>query len=77
MELVERRITTTIDATHVVGRKRAALHAHESQLGSSLAAKIHPDLFPDVFGIETFIRAHDTTGIQVPENDLFAGLRGG
>ena len=30
----------------------------------------HPEM-----GTETFLRVHDTTGADVPEDDLFAGLR--
>ncbi len=76
MEQLERRITTSVDIAAVVDRKRAALTAHASQLDESWLSRLPPDLFLDVFGQETFIRAEDTTGAPVPEDDLFAGLWG-
>src|SRR5579859_2644959 len=75
MELREQRITTTVDTGDVAERKRAALEAHASQLSGSWIVKLPPDAFRTVFGHETFIRAHDTTGAAIPEDDLFAGLR--
>jgi LmbE family N-acetylglucosaminyl deacetylase len=74
LERVEQRITTIVDVSHVVEQKRAALFAHASQTGSSLAAKLPADLFADVLSPEAFIRAYDTTGTTTPEDDLFAGL---
>jgi hypothetical protein len=32
-------------------------------------------MFSDVFGVETYIRVHDTSGAPLPEGDLFAGLK--
>ncbi len=75
MEEAERRITTTIDIRPVLARKHAALMAHGSQISESWFSKIPPELGERVFGEESFIRAMDTTGAPVPENDLFAGLR--
>jgi len=75
MEEAERQITTTVDTTAVVDAKRAALAAHASQLDESWFVRFPPDLFGEIFGSETFIRARDTTGAPVPEDDLFAGLR--
>ena len=57
----------------VADRKRDALAAHGSQLDESWWSKIPPDLWSDIFGEESFIRVHDTTGAAVPETDLFAG----
>jgi LmbE family N-acetylglucosaminyl deacetylase len=74
MAVVQRRITTTVDTTAVVARKRAGLMAHRSQLDSSMAARLTPELFAAVFGVETYIRAVDTTGAETPEHDLFAGV---
>jgi LmbE family N-acetylglucosaminyl deacetylase len=73
----EARITTTIDIRPVLARKRAALFAHGSQINDSWFSKIPPELTEQVFGYEYFIRATDTTGAPLPENDLFAGLRTG
>lgn len=74
LERIEKRITTTVDVSHVIERKRTALHAHASQIGSSLAGKLPADLFTQAFGTETYIRAHDTTGSPPFEDDLFTGL---
>ena len=75
MEETERRITTTVDIRDVLDRKRAALLSHASQIRESWFNKIPPDLAVRVFGQESFIRARDTTGAPVPEDDLFAGIR--
>jgi len=75
MEETERRITTTVDIKDVLDRKRAALLSHASQIRESWFSKIPPDLAIRVFGQESFIRARDTTGAPVPEDDLFAGIR--
>ena len=74
MEERERQITTNIDISPVLDRKRAALLAHASQIRDSWFNKIPPELTARVFGRESFIRASDTTGAPVPEDDLFAGL---
>ena len=39
------------------------------------SAKSRPDIAEDAFGYESFIRASDSTGTPLPEDDLFAGLR--
>jgi LmbE family N-acetylglucosaminyl deacetylase len=73
----EARITTTVDVRPVLARKRAALFAHGSQIDDSWFSKLPPGLAEQVFGYEYFIRATDTTGAPLPEDDLFAGLRTG
>jgi LmbE family N-acetylglucosaminyl deacetylase len=75
MEEAEKRITTAVDTTSVVGRKRDALAAHASQLDESWFVRFPDDAFVEFFGEETFIRAEDRTGAALPEDDLFAGLR--
>jgi LmbE family N-acetylglucosaminyl deacetylase len=75
MEEAEQRITTTIDIRPVLERKRDALLAHTSQISESWFSKIPPEIAEQAFGRESFIRASDTTGAPVPEDDLFAGLR--
>ncbi len=75
MAEAEQRITTTIDIQPVLGRKRDALFAHASQISESWFSKIPPDIAEAAFGRESFIRASDSTGAPVPEDDLFAGLR--
>ncbi|HEX4396384.1 MAG TPA: PIG-L family deacetylase [Trebonia sp.] len=74
----EERITTTIDIRPVLERKREALYAHGTQInGDSWFGKIPPEILEEAFGYEYFIRVADTTGAQLPEDDLFAGLRTG
>jgi LmbE family N-acetylglucosaminyl deacetylase len=75
MEEREARITTNVDVSAVAHRKRAALAAHASQLDRSWWVRFPEDSFGEVFGQESFIRAEDRTGVSVPEDDLFAGLR--
>ena len=75
MAEAEQRITTTIDIRPVLARKRDALLAHASQIQDSWFSKIPPGIAEDAFGRESFIRASDSTGSAVPEDDLFAGLR--
>ena len=71
----EARITTSVDIGPVMNRKRDALFAHGSQISESWFSKIPQDIAEATFGHEHFIRASDTTGAPLPENDLFAGLR--
>jgi LmbE family N-acetylglucosaminyl deacetylase len=71
----EQRITTTIDIHPVLGRKRDALLAHASQIQESWFTQVPPEIAEVVFGREHFIRARDTSGAPLPEDDLFAGLR--
>jgi len=72
----EQRITTTVDIRAMLPRKREALFAHDSQIGGeSWFSKIPPEVAEATFGRESFIRASDTTGAPLPEDDLFAGLR--
>jgi LmbE family N-acetylglucosaminyl deacetylase len=71
----EARITTTVDIRPVLGRKRDALYAHSSQIQDSWFSKLPEEVAETAFGQEFFIRAEDSTGAPLPEDDLFAGLR--
>jgi LmbE family N-acetylglucosaminyl deacetylase len=71
----EQRITTTVDIGPVLSRKRDALFAHGSQISESWFSKLPQDIAEATFGREHFIRASDSTGAPLPEDDLFAGLR--
>lgn len=71
----ELRITTTVDIGPALSRKRDALFAHASQIEESWFSKIPPAIAEAAFGHENFIRASDSTGAPLPEDDLFAGLR--
>ena len=75
MDAVEARITTAVDVGPFVERKRVALATHASQMDESFWARVPTEAFGALFGEETFIRAHDTTGAPIPETDLFVGLR--
>ncbi|MEN3272706.1 MAG: hypothetical protein V7636_1467 [Actinomycetota bacterium] len=75
MEAQEALITTEIDVSGFVDQKRDALQTHASQIAESWFGKLPAEAYRSVFGNETFIRAHDTTGASVPESDLFAGVR--
>jgi LmbE family N-acetylglucosaminyl deacetylase len=75
MAEAEARITTTIDIRPVLARKRDALFAHSSQISESWFSKIPADIAEATFGRESFVRASDSTGAPLPEDDLFAGLR--
>jgi LmbE family N-acetylglucosaminyl deacetylase len=75
MRKSEERITTTVDTSAFTDRKRDALVTHASQLDESWFGRLPPELFAEVFGHESFIRAQDRTGAELPEDDLFAGLR--
>src|ERR1700733_1134125 len=68
----EARITTTVDIRPVLSRKRDALFAHSSQIQDSFFSKLPESVAEVAFGQETFIRAEDSTGTAVPEDDLFA-----
>ena len=68
-------ITTTIDCSAVAGRKYASLAAHASQSENIFFLRMGEELFATLMGSESFVRALDSTGAPVPEDDLFAGLR--
>jgi len=74
-EEAERRITTTVDITSELDRKREALFAHASQIQDSWFSKLPPEIATQTFGRESFVRLTNKTGAALPEVDLFAGLR--
>jgi LmbE family N-acetylglucosaminyl deacetylase len=69
-------VTARIDCTAFAETKYRALQAHGSQVENVFFLNLGIDLFSTFFGVETFQRVYDTTGAPVPEDDLFAGLRG-
>jgi LmbE family N-acetylglucosaminyl deacetylase len=71
----EDAITTSVDISPVLDRKREALLAHASQIQDSWFSKLPPEVAAEAFGHETFVRAIDRSGAPLPESDLFAGLR--
>jgi LmbE family N-acetylglucosaminyl deacetylase len=68
-------ITTVVDCSSVVRRKFASLEAHASQSDNIFFLEMGVDTFSAIMNTESFVRAYDTTGAPVPEDDLFAGLR--
>jgi LmbE family N-acetylglucosaminyl deacetylase len=70
-------ITTEVDVSPQVERKRQALMAHASQMGPEVFfAKMPAALFYRLFGRESFQLARGQSGASGLESDLFAGLRG-
>jgi LmbE family N-acetylglucosaminyl deacetylase len=66
-------ITTAVDVTRFIDRKRAAMVAHASQIGpDSFFLKFPPDMFAVAFGTEWYIR---TDGVPAErETSLVDGL---
>ena len=75
MAQTQERITTSVDVTPFIDRKRAAVSAHASQMDETFFTGMPPATFELAFGLEHFIRAYDTTDAPLPEDDLFVGLR--
>ena len=73
--LPDEEITTWVDVTEFGAQKYKALAAHASQSENIFFLQMGPERFTQLMGIETFVRVHDTTGAELPETDLFAGLR--
>ncbi len=69
-------ITTTVECGPVAARKFASLEAHASQGDNIFFLQMGVDLFSKMMSAESFVRVLDPTGAPVPEDDLFAGLRG-
>jgi len=75
--IADELITTQVDVSAHVERKRQALMAHASQMGPDVFfARMPPALFYRVFGRESFQLVRGPSGASGIEDDLFAGLRG-
>ncbi len=69
-------VTTEIDVSAQVERKRAGLLAHATQMGPEVFfAHLPPPLFHELFGREHFQRVQSLRPAPDREDDLFAGLR--
>ncbi|HEY2042024.1 MAG TPA: PIG-L family deacetylase [Jatrophihabitans sp.] len=68
-------ISSWVDTTEFGSQKYDALAAHASQSENIFFLRMGKERFSQIMGVETFIRVHDTTGANLPEDDLFAGLR--
>jgi LmbE family N-acetylglucosaminyl deacetylase len=69
----EDQITTAVDVTDYLDRKRAAMAAHASQISeTSFFLSVPPEFFARAFGTEWFIRRGAPAGIH--EHGLLDGL---
>jgi len=71
----DEQVTTWVDTRAFSGQKYDALAAHASQGENIFFLRMGRDRFGELMGTETFIRVADRTGAELPEDDLFAGLR--
>ena len=68
-------ITTKVDVSDLVDRKRAAFGAHVSQNDpNSWFATIADQIYRLAFGTEYYQLARGKPGSELPETDLFAGI---
>jgi LmbE family N-acetylglucosaminyl deacetylase len=67
-------VGTFVDCSGVVEAKYRALAAHASQVDNAFFLELGPELFAQIFSVESFVRARDRTGAPLPEDDLFVGL---
>ena len=72
----EGEVTTVVDVSDVMERKRAAMAAHRSQIGEeSFFLNVPGDLAEDVFGTEEYVLREGDLGTgDLPEPSVFAGL---
>lgn len=69
----DERVTTRVDITPWLDRKRAALAAHRSQIAEdSFFLNVPDEMAGDFFGLEEFVLVGAEPGTA--EDDLFAGL---
>lgn len=69
-------VTTYVDVSAWVERKRRALWAHATQLGPEVFfARMPAMLFDELFATESFQLVQSNVSTTTPEDDLFAGLR--
>ncbi|HET9076643.1 MAG TPA: PIG-L family deacetylase [Acidimicrobiales bacterium] len=68
-------ITTYLDVGPFTGVKFESLECHASQAENIFFVRMGREAFGELMAVETFVRARDRSGADVPESDLFAGLR--
>jgi mycothiol S-conjugate amidase len=72
----EKEITTKIDCVAWLPARRQALIAHESQIDpDSFFLRIPDELLAEALPTEDYHLADTTVEVDIPEDDLFAGLR--
>jgi LmbE family N-acetylglucosaminyl deacetylase len=74
--LPDDEISTWVDIRSFGQAKFDALAEHASQSDSTFFIQLGAEKFVELLGVETFSRIQDSTGAPLPEDDLFAGLRG-
>lgn len=68
-------VTTIVDVSRWLDRKRAAMAAHRTQIGpDSFFLNSPPNDVPNHFGVEEFVLEQGSRAVGL-EDDLFAGLR--
>jgi len=71
----DEEVTTIVDV-HAYGRQKfQALAAHASQSENIFFLQMGEEKFSDLMGVEAYLRVHDRTGAELPEDDVFRGLR--
>ena len=71
----DEEITTVVEVGDYAGHKFESLQCHASQSENIFFLRMGHDVFRELMGRETFVRAVDRTDAPIPEDDLFAGLR--
>ena len=72
----DEEISAIIDVSDYLDRKVAALRAHRSQIPNDWFLLTVPDeVRREFFGTESFVRLFSSVESQLPETDLFSGLR--
>jgi mycothiol S-conjugate amidase len=77
-ESLDQRFTTFIDVGDFLAHRRAALLAHRTQVDpTGFWMRLPDDVVRRVFPWEEFVLARSLVDTDLPEDDLFAGLRVG
>ena len=72
----DEEISAAVDVSEFVSLKMQALQAHRTQIPDDwLLLKVPEEERADVFGTESFVRVFSNVDSDLPETDLFAGLR--
>jgi LmbE family N-acetylglucosaminyl deacetylase len=72
----DEEITTIVEVSGYTDQKFDSLQCHASQSDNIFFLRMGRHGFGELMGHEAFVRAVDRTGAELPEVDLFAGLRG-
>ncbi|MGH9055951.1 MAG: PIG-L family deacetylase [Acidimicrobiales bacterium] len=70
-------VTTWVNVSAFANLKYDSISAHASQSDNIFFLRMGRPAFAEMMGLETFVRVLDRSGVPVPEDDLFAGLRTG